>query len=169
MNPTSQYLRVLSVVNRSLNGNNRVSDETLVSMYTHKQFEELGVDSMDRLELIMHIEDEFNVQIPDGKTDEMNSADDIYQYLVEAAAIDPNADSEGKRIAIRQCAFQAWQEVTDIPVNHDMLEKSINEQAYLVAQAFIKAAERNLRKVPSLSDVQSDELLAFNVPTLITK
>ena len=47
--------------------------------------DDLEADSLDAVELIMAIEDEFGIEIPDEKAGEMNTVKDIVDY-VEANA-----------------------------------------------------------------------------------
>ncbi|EFO22179.1 acyl carrier protein [Loa loa] len=44
---------------------------------------DLGLDSLDFVELIMAIEDEFHFEIPDGDSDNMKTPRDIYQYICD--------------------------------------------------------------------------------------
>ncbi|VDK28417.1 unnamed protein product [Gongylonema pulchrum] len=46
-------------------------------------FEDLGLDSLDFVEVIMAIEDEFHFEIPDGDSDNMRTPRDIYQYICD--------------------------------------------------------------------------------------
>ncbi|VDN89729.1 unnamed protein product [Brugia pahangi] len=44
---------------------------------------DLGLDSLDFVEVIMAIEDEFHFEIPDGDSDNMKTPRDIYQYICD--------------------------------------------------------------------------------------
>jgi acyl carrier protein len=46
-------------------------------------FDSLDIDSIDAVEIIMAIEDEFEVEIPDDVAEEFNSISDIMNYLIE--------------------------------------------------------------------------------------
>uniref|UniRef100_A0A914HDV7 Acyl carrier protein n=1 Tax=Globodera rostochiensis TaxID=31243 RepID=A0A914HDV7_GLORO len=46
-------------------------------------FKDLALDSLDFVELVMAIEDEFKFEIPDGDSDKMRSPRDIYQYICD--------------------------------------------------------------------------------------
>lgn len=46
--------------------------------------ENLGADSLDAIELIMAIEEAFNVEIPDGEATKIRLVSDIVNFLVEA-------------------------------------------------------------------------------------
>lgn len=44
-------------------------------------FTALGCDSLDRIELLMAVEEEFNVQIPDDEAERMTVVRDVHEYL----------------------------------------------------------------------------------------
>jgi NADH dehydrogenase (ubiquinone) 1 alpha/beta subcomplex 1, acyl-carrier protein len=44
--------------------------------------EDLGLDSLDSVEVVMAIEDEFAVEIPDAEADKMASVPDAVEYIV---------------------------------------------------------------------------------------
>ena len=44
---------------------------------------DLGLDSLDHVEVIMAIEDEFALEIPDVDAEKLNSPKDIVQYLAD--------------------------------------------------------------------------------------
>ncbi|VDK45735.1 unnamed protein product [Anisakis simplex] len=48
-----------------------------------KFFEDLGLDSLDHVEVIMALEDEFGFEIPDGDADNLKTPRDIYQYICD--------------------------------------------------------------------------------------
>lgn len=43
--------------------------------------EELGLDSMDTIELVFQLEDNFNIQIPDDDIIGFKTLDDVVQYV----------------------------------------------------------------------------------------
>ncbi len=43
--------------------------------------EDLGADSLDQVELIMAMEEEFQTEIPDGDLDGLKSVKDIVEYV----------------------------------------------------------------------------------------
>ncbi|CAG8554166.1 9666_t:CDS:2 [Ambispora gerdemannii] len=43
--------------------------------------EELGLDSLDAVEVVMAIEEEFSVEIPDKEADEIRSINDAIEYI----------------------------------------------------------------------------------------
>jgi len=51
-----------------------------VKLETHLQ-NDLGADSLDAVELMMAIEEEFDLQIPDEKAQEFRTVKDIVAYL----------------------------------------------------------------------------------------
>ena len=49
-----------------------------------KFLEDLGADSLDTVELVMAVEEEFNVEIPDDKAEQLQSVGAVIQYVEEA-------------------------------------------------------------------------------------
>jgi len=45
---------------------------------------DLGADSLDTVELIMELEQEFNIDIPDEEAAEINTVQDVVDYIVKA-------------------------------------------------------------------------------------
>ena len=45
--------------------------------------EDLDADSLDAVEVIMALEDEFGIEIPDGDAENMKTIGDICQYIEE--------------------------------------------------------------------------------------
>jgi acyl carrier protein len=45
--------------------------------------DDLGADSLDIVELIMALEEEFNLEIPDEKAEEISSVGDVVKYIKE--------------------------------------------------------------------------------------
>lgn len=43
--------------------------------------EDLGADSLDVVELVMALEDEFDMEIPDEDAENIRKVQDIYQYI----------------------------------------------------------------------------------------
>ncbi len=56
-----------------------ISDEDMITMDT--TLEELGADSLDLVEVIMAIEDEFDVQIKDEDLEKLKSVSDLIDYI----------------------------------------------------------------------------------------
>lgn len=46
-------------------------------------FTDLGLDSLDFVEVIVALEDEFMFEIPDGDSDRMKTPRDIFQYICD--------------------------------------------------------------------------------------
>ena len=47
---------------------------------------DLGADSLDLVELIMGIEEEFNIEIPDGEAEKVVTVGDVVEYIKENVA-----------------------------------------------------------------------------------
>jgi acyl carrier protein len=47
---------------------------------------DLGADSLDIVELVMALEEEFDIEIPDEDAEKMNSVGDVINYVVEKKA-----------------------------------------------------------------------------------
>ncbi|MBQ8894116.1 MAG: acyl carrier protein [Clostridia bacterium] len=56
-----------------------ISDEDMITMET--TLEDLGADSLDMVEVIMAIEDEFDVQIKDEDLETLKSVGDLIEYI----------------------------------------------------------------------------------------
>ena len=48
--------------------------------------EDLGVSSLDRFELLMGLEEEFGIELPEGDQDQMKSVGDIIAYIEKHSA-----------------------------------------------------------------------------------
>lgn len=48
--------------------------------------DDLGADSLDTVELIMALEEEFNVEIPDEDAEKMVKVSDVLKYIQEKAS-----------------------------------------------------------------------------------
>lgn len=48
---------------------------------THKLGEDLGADSLDKVEIVMAIEDEFEIGMTDEEADSFNTVGSIIEYL----------------------------------------------------------------------------------------
>ena len=46
-----------------------------------KFVEDLGADSLDQVELVMALEDEFNLEIPDEDAEKLKSVNDVLSYV----------------------------------------------------------------------------------------
>ncbi|MEG0541284.1 MAG: acyl carrier protein [Angelakisella sp.] len=47
--------------------------------------DDLGADSLDLVDLVMTLEDEFDMEIPDDDIESVHTVDDIVKYLEERA------------------------------------------------------------------------------------
>jgi acyl carrier protein len=45
--------------------------------------DDLGADSLDVIELLMVLEEEFDIEIPDSDTENLNTVGDIVEYIKE--------------------------------------------------------------------------------------
>ncbi len=52
--------------------------------HTARFMEDLGVDSMDGVELIMALEDEFGLEISNGQAERLPTAGDALEFIMEA-------------------------------------------------------------------------------------
>jgi acyl carrier protein len=50
-----------------------------------KFIEDLGADSLDTVELVMALEEEFDNEIPDEQADKLQSVSDVIKYVEESA------------------------------------------------------------------------------------
>jgi acyl carrier protein len=55
-------------------------DEDIIEMES-RLVEDLGADSLDAVELIMSIEDAFNIEVADSDTNQLKSVKDIVEYI----------------------------------------------------------------------------------------
>ena len=56
--------------------------EDAVTLEAHF-IDDLGADSLDLVELIMGIEEEFNIEIPDGEAEKVVTVGDVVDYIKE--------------------------------------------------------------------------------------
>ena len=57
-------------------------EEDVVTLEAHF-IDDLGADSLDLVELIMGIEEEFNIEIPDGEAEKVVTVGDVVEYIKE--------------------------------------------------------------------------------------
>ena len=50
----------------------------------------MGLDSLDTVEVVMAIEEEFSIEIPDKDADEIRTVGDAVKYIYEAPEYAPN-------------------------------------------------------------------------------
>jgi len=56
------------------------------SIDNHSSLEKLGADSLDRVEIIMKIEEEFDLEISDEDSDKLASLDQAIKYIYDLKA-----------------------------------------------------------------------------------
>ncbi|KAF8539457.1 acyl carrier protein-like protein [Trichophaea hybrida] len=64
-----------------LKGFDKVTDETKVTGTSHFT-KDLGLDSLDTVEIVMAVEEEFSIEIPDKDADNIHSVDQAVQYIL---------------------------------------------------------------------------------------
>ncbi|MDR3296041.1 MAG: acyl carrier protein, partial [Clostridiales Family XIII bacterium] len=57
-------------------------DDAVITMDTHLM-KDLEADSLDAVEIIMAIEDEFDIEVPDDEAEKFQSVGDIVRYVEE--------------------------------------------------------------------------------------
>jgi acyl carrier protein len=50
-----------------------------------KFVEDLGADSLDQVELVMALEEEFGAEIPEEDVDQLQSVDDVNKYITKTS------------------------------------------------------------------------------------
>ncbi len=50
-----------------------------------KFIEDLGADSLDTVELVMALEEEFGIEVPDDQAEKLQSVGDVIKYVEESA------------------------------------------------------------------------------------
>ncbi len=48
-----------------------------------KFIEDLGADSLDTVELVMALEEEFGIEVPDDEAEKLQSVNDVIKYIEE--------------------------------------------------------------------------------------
>ena len=56
-------------------------DVNAADLTEENNFESLGADSLDLFELVMALEDEYNVEIPAEELTDLNTVGDVIEYL----------------------------------------------------------------------------------------
>lgn len=54
--------------------------------------DDLGADLLDSIELIMELEERFNIEIPDEDAEGMNTVDDVIRYVAKKTNRDLNSE-----------------------------------------------------------------------------
>ena len=52
-----------------------------------KFIEDLGADSLDTVELVMALEEEFGIEVPDEQAEKLQSVGDVIKYIEEIAEV----------------------------------------------------------------------------------
>ncbi len=65
---------------KNILANQLKADEDSITMDTDIA-QDLGADSIDVVELIMSLEDEFGIQVPDEKIEDIKTVGDIVNYI----------------------------------------------------------------------------------------
>ena len=68
------YEKILEIVAEHL-------DVTVDEINRDSKFEDLGIDSLDAVEIIMGIEDEFGIEIPDEEAEKFQTVSDLVNYV----------------------------------------------------------------------------------------
>jgi NADH dehydrogenase (ubiquinone) 1 alpha/beta subcomplex 1, acyl-carrier protein len=55
--------------------------EHAIQVSTSSTFKDLGLDSLDTVELVMAMEEEFNIEIPDEDADSINTVESAVEYF----------------------------------------------------------------------------------------
>ncbi|MBE6782223.1 MAG: acyl carrier protein [Ruminococcaceae bacterium] len=58
------------------------ADQSTMTMNT-KIAEDLGADSLDLVDLLMSVEDEFGVEIPDEEVENLHTIGDVVEYIAK--------------------------------------------------------------------------------------
>lgn len=79
---TSSFLNRNEVVDRVLEAVKKFPkiDSAKVAVASHFS-KDLGLDSLDQVELVMSLEDEFKIEIPDADADKIQSCEDAIKYI----------------------------------------------------------------------------------------
>lgn len=75
MNPDAILEKVKDVIVEQLG----VEDDTI--KLDTSFIDDLGADSLDIVELIMALEEEFDMQIPDGEAEKISTVNDVVEYI----------------------------------------------------------------------------------------
>ena len=77
VNATNVELQVRKIVSKNLG-----IDESRITLDS-KFVDDLGADSLDQVELIMALEEEFGVEIPDEAAEKVRTVSDAVNYIKE--------------------------------------------------------------------------------------
>ena len=72
--------KVKSMLASQLNvDENKITDQSRI-------VEDLGADSLDRIEMLMGLEEKFEISVPDEKAEQLKTVGDIAKFIDEATA-----------------------------------------------------------------------------------
>ena len=75
MNPDAIFEKVKEVIIEQLN-----AEDDAIKLET-SFIDDLGADSLDIVELIMALEEEFDLQIPDSEAEKITTVRDVVEYI----------------------------------------------------------------------------------------
>jgi acyl carrier protein len=75
MNPDAIFEKVKEVIIEQLN-----AEDDAIKLET-SFIDDLGADSLDIVELIMALEEEFDLQIPDSEAEKISTVGDVVEYI----------------------------------------------------------------------------------------
>ncbi len=75
MNPDAIFEKVKEVIIEQLN-----AEDDAIKLET-SFIDDLGADSLDIVELIMALEEEFDLQIPDSEAEKITTVGDVVEYI----------------------------------------------------------------------------------------
>ena len=78
MNPDAIFEKVKEVIREQL-----AVEDDVIKMET-SFIDDLGADSLDIVELIMALEEEFDLQIPDSEAEKITTVGDVVDYIKAA-------------------------------------------------------------------------------------
>ncbi len=95
-------------------------------------FEELGLDSLDGLNLIFELEEEFDLNVPDDKIKDFKSVAQVVEgmeMLVEAKAQGIDIEAEAaKDFAAQQAAFKAHKAAQETAEKNAETEEKVSDK-----------------------------------------
>ncbi len=75
-----------------------------------KFIEDLGADSLDTVELVMALEEEFGIEVPDEQAEKLQSVGDVIKYIEDTPKIVATFRTSGQfGWTSSNCPFYLWQ------------------------------------------------------------
>ena len=68
------YDKILSIISKQLN-------TPIDTINRDASLDRLGADSLDKVEIVMKLEDEFDIEVSDKDAEKLNTIDDIFQLV----------------------------------------------------------------------------------------